>query len=252
MTKTIAFINHKGGVGKTTVCAHLAYSLAHHHQRKVLAIDFDTQANLTEILGAMEAPRTITDVLNGESADSCFFEADGLSVLASSMELANTEYDLTANNTQNALKTALEGITAPFDYILIDCPPSLGMLTMNAMIAASDVCVVSNAEYLSLRGMTNIVGVIGQMRLYNTALELSSVVVSHYDTRKSVNREVLEQLRATFANRVISPPVRSAVAVVEASSHGGTVFQIRPNADVVNDFQALTTSFINHYEKQTR
>ena len=249
MTKIIAFINHKGGVGKTTVCAHLAYSLVHQHKRRVLAVDFDTQANLTEILGAMDAPRTITDVLNGENAESCFFEADGMAVLASSMDLANAEYDLTANNTQNALKAALEGITEWFDYILIDCPPSLGMLTMNAMIAASDVCVVSNAEYLSLRGMTNIVTVVEQMRLYNPLLELSGVIVSHYDTRKSVNREVLEQLRATFAERVISPPVRSAVAVVEASSHGGTVFQIRPSADVINDFIYLTTSFIQHYEK---
>mgnify|MGYP000125438792 CR=1 FL=1 len=252
MTKIIAFINHKGGVGKTTVCAHLAYSLAHHHQKRVLAIDFDTQANLTEILGAIDAPRTVTDVLNGESAASCVYNANGVSVLASSIELANTEYELTANNTQNALKAVLGDVVQQYDFVLIDCPPSLGMLTMNAMQSATDVCVVSNAEYLSLRGMTNIVTVVEQMRLYNTALELSGVVISHYDTRKSVNREVLEQLRETFQDRVITPPVRSAVAVVEASSHGGTVFQIRPNADVVNDFQALTTSFIKHYEKQTR
>jgi chromosome partitioning protein len=252
MTKTIAFINHKGGVGKTTVCAHLAYSLTHHHSKRVLAVDFDTQANLTEILGVMQAPRTIADVLGGDSAESCIYDVNGISVLTSSMELANTEYELTANNTQNALKTALEGIATVYDYVLIDCPPSLGMLTMNAMIAASDVCVVSNAEYLSLRGMANIVSVITQMRMYNPRLELSSVVVSHYDTRKSVNREVLEQLRETFAGRVISPPVRTAVAVVEASSHGGTVFQVRPSADVTNDFNALSTSFLNHYEKQTR
>lgn len=249
MSKTIAFINHKGGVGKTTICAHLAYSLHHHHQKRVLAIDFDTQANLTEILGAMESPRSISDVLSGaETVESSIYAVSGLSVLAATIDLANIEYDLTANNTQNALKNALAGITDAYDYILIDCPPSLGMLTLNALMLATDVCVVSNAEYLSLRGMTNIVTVIQQAQMWNKELALSSLIISHYDTRKSVNREVLAALQENFDNRVLMPPVRSAVAVVEASSHGATVFQVRPNADVVNDFRALTTSFLEKYE----
>lgn len=246
--RTIAFINHKGGVGKSTICAHLAYSLAHKHKRRVLAVDFDTQANLTEILGAMEARETITDLLRGAAPASCVFDANGVAVLPASMELANVEYELTASNTQNALKTALESLKEQYDYVLIDCPPSLGMLTINALMAATDICVVSNAEYLSLRGMTNIVEVVEQIQMYNRELNLSSVVVSHYDARKGVNREVLAELQKTFDKRVIMPPIRSAVAVVEASSHGGTVFQIRPNADVTNDFFQLSEAFLKHYE----
>ncbi len=249
MTKIIAFINHKGGVGKTTICAHLAYSLHHHHQKRVLAIDFDTQANLTEILGALEAPRTISNVLSGaETAQSSIYEASGLSVLTATIDLANIEFDLTANNTQNALKKALAGVTDAYDYVLIDCPPSLGALTLNALMAATDVCVVSNAEYLSLQGMKNIVTVVQQTQLYNKELALSSIIVSHYDTRKGINREVLGKLQEAFTDRVLVPPVRSAVAIVEASSHGATVFQVRPNADVVNDFHALTTSFLEKYD----
>jgi chromosome partitioning protein len=249
MNKTIAIINHKGGVGKTTICAHLAYALTHYHNKRVLAIDFDTQANLTEVLGALEAERTVSDVLSGaETVQSSMYEVSGLSVLAASIDLANDEYDLTANGVQNALKNALEAVSGAFDYILIDCPPSLAILTMNALMAATDVCVVSNAEYLSLKGMVNITKVIEQAQLYNRNLALSSVIVSHYDTRKSVNREVLAALQEQFTDRVLLPPVRTAVAVVEASSHGATVFQVRPNADVVNDFQALATSFLENYE----
>lgn len=251
--KIIPFINHKGGVGKTTITAHLAYSLHHTHNRRVLAIDFDAQANLTEVLGASEATSGIIDVLSGtNNIQESIYNASGLSVLSTNIELANIEYELTANNTQNALKNALEAITGIFDYVLIDCPPSLGMLTINALIAATDVCVVSNAEYLSLRGMTNIVTAIEQTQLYNKTLSLSSVIVSHYDTRKSVNREVLAELQNTFQSRVLLPPVRTAVAVVEASSHGATVFQVRPNADVCNDFNQLSHSFLQHYENETR
>ncbi len=248
MTKTISFINHKGGVGKTTVTAHLAYALVHQHGKNVLCIDFDTQANLSDVCGIREPERTVADFLDGEAATSVILHVDGLHIIPSSMELANMEYTLTANNTQNAFKMALEPIAHLYDYVLIDCPPSLGLLTVNALIASTDVCVVTNAEWLALKGLANIITVVKQVQLFNQRLALSSVIVSHYDSRKAINREVFQQLQDTFAERVLLPPIRSAVAVVEASSHGGTVFQIRPNADVVNDFSALTSSFLQHYE----
>jgi chromosome partitioning protein len=239
----ISFINHKGGVGKTTITAHLGYALVHTHGKRVLCVDFDTQANLTEILGVTVAEHTIADVLaETTSARSAIADVGGVHVLPSSIDLASASFALTANNTQNALKIALEPLRDDYDYIFIDCPPSLEMLTVNAMMASTDVCIVSNAEYLALKGITNIVTVVNEVQLYNRNLALSSVAVSHYDSRKAHNREMLAELRATFGERVLLPPIRVAVAVVESSSHGGTV---------VNDFYQFTTAFLAHYEHES-
>lgn len=235
MTKIIAFINHKGGVGKTTVCAHLGYALSNYHSQRVLLVDYDHQANLTATFAQDADDGTIVSV------------AEGLDLLPATLELAQVEIALTMQGEKYALKRSLDALAGNYDYILIDCPPSLGILTVNALFAATDICIVSDCGKFSLTGLTTILDVVSGVQKQYPALRVSSAILNNYETRRSDHNEALETFRTLFPETFLEQPVRHIGAIEQSVWFGATVFDKYKTSNAVNDFQNLATLFHQKY-----
>ena len=252
MSIIISCINHKGGVGKTTVCAHLGYALAALHGQRVLLVDVDSQANLTRFFyAANEVEWSLTDVLTGTCSvqDALCTPQPNLTLLPASLNLTNVEHVLTTDNNYYALGDILRPILGNFDVVLMDCPPSLMTMTMNAMHVSTDVCVITTTDRLALEGIGAIIQAVEQVqRTNNPYLAVSSVIVSHYEQRKTVAREGLTMVQNNFtAGTVMQPSVPYSVVVQEAIWHTKTVFQYKKSSPVTLAFTELANAFAARY-----
>ncbi len=229
MTKIIAFANQKGGVGKTTSAINIAAALGIAEKRTLL-IDCDPQGNASSGVGVRknQIKTTVYDVLIGRcrAADALIrTEYQNLSVLPSGMDLAAAELELAdVENRQNRLKDPLSEIAGDFDYILIDCPPSLGMLTINALTAADGVIIPMQCEYFSLEGLSQIMMTIKQVKkLYNPSLSLTGILVTMYNGRLNLSLQVLDELKKHYADKLFSVAVTRNVRLSEAPSYGAPI-----------------------------
>jgi chromosome partitioning protein len=252
MSAIISCINHKGGVGKTTVCAHLGYALAVAHHKRVLLVDMDSQSNLTRFFYPADAVTwSLTDVFAGTCAaeSALLYPYQNLALLPASLNLTNIEHQLTTENNYHALSDILSPLRSEFDIILIDCPPSLMTMTMNAMHVSSDICVITTTDRLALEGIGAIIQATGQVQqATNPYLAVTSVIVSHYEQRKSVAREGLAIVQRHFAGQtVLEPPVPYSVSVQEAIWHTKTVFQHKKSGQAAQAFTALANNFAERY-----
>lgn len=242
--RTIALLNQKGGVGKTTVTANLGAGLAR-AGREVLLVDLDPQAHLTRGLGLIpeELERTVYDVLQGAApAKEAFVEVKGLTLLPASLALSGADLTLAGvAGRELLLRDALEDVRG-FDYVLLDCPPSLGVLTLNALTAAREVVIVTEPEFYALAGIADLVGktVETVKKRLNRGLTITGVVVNRYNARRKLAGEVTERLRAHFGEKVYRTFVRNTSALAEAPGHGKTIFEYRPTSPGAEDFAALT------------
>lgn len=198
--KVISVLNHKGGVGKTTTTINLGGALRQKGY-KVLLIDLDGQANLTESLGfSAELPQTIYGAMKGEYDLPIYEHKDGLSVVPSCLDLSAVETEL-INEAGRELILAhlIKGQKEKFDYILIDCPPSLSLLTLNALTASDRLIIPVQAQFLAMRGMAKLMQVVHkvQQRL-NSDLSIAGVLITQYDGRKNLNKSVSELVQETF------------------------------------------------------
>jgi chromosome partitioning protein len=240
---TIALINQKGGVGKTTVTMNLGAGLAQHGCR-VLMIDLDPQANLTYSLGisAHELDASVHDLLKGDVpvSDILIDRADRLQLLPSSLELSGAEMELSSvAGREFLLREALESFSEP-DYILIDCPPSLGLLTINALTSAQKIYVPVQTEFLALQGMSTLIQTIEVVqRRLNRDLRLSGIIATRYDGRKNLNREVVERIGEHFGDKVFKTLIRENVSLAESPSYGQTIFEYKPGSRGAADFLML-------------
>jgi len=232
--KVISVLNHKGGVGKTTTAINLGGALRQKGY-KVLLIDLDGQANLTESLGfSAELPQTIYE------------HKDGLSVVPSCLDLSAVETEL-INEAGRELILAhlIKGQKEKFDYILIDCPPSLSLLTLNALTASDRLIIPVQAQFLAMRGMAKLMQVVHkvQQRL-NSDLSIAGVLITQYDGRKNLNKSVSELVQETFQGKVFSTHIRNAIALAEAPTQGQDIFHYAPKSAGAEDYEGVCNELL--------
>lgn len=226
MGKIIAITNQKGGVGKTTSTINIAASLAA-TKRSVLLVDLDPQGNATSGCGIdkEEIEYHVLDVLLGEKpARECLVNAEqaGFYVLPTNSDLAAAEaHLLNEENKENRLKQALSGLVDEFDYIFIDCPPSLSILTVNALVAADSVMIPMQCEYYALEGLKALLNTIEQIKEHvNPKLEIEGLLRTMYDPRNRLAVEVSNQLHDHFGDKVYRTAIPRNVRLAEAPSYG--------------------------------
>jgi chromosome partitioning protein len=235
MGKTISIANFKGGVGKTTSTINIGAALQQ-AGKKVLLIDLDPQFNLTQSLGVSDAQRPVYGSLRGEYPLSPIRIMEGLDLIPSSLELIKAEIELAAEfKREDILNRLLANLTPQYDYILLDCPPSLGLLTINAFVASDDIYVPVEAEFLALKGYAVLSEAIGRI-----GLTIDKVFVTKYDGRKILNRNVLDTIQGSLGDAAFKTTIRENVALAEAPTQGLDIFRYAPRSIGADDYRALT------------
>lgn len=240
MSNIITIGNHKGGVGKTTSTINIGAGL-HKLGFKVLLIDLDPQANLTISLGVVDPQSTIYEYLNKESVVEPLNISKGFDIIPSSLNLASAEIELsTETGREYILSEILEPIRSNYDYILIDNPPSLGLLVLNALTASNKVFIPMQAQYLSMQGLSKFVDIINKVqRRLNKKLDIGGVFVTQYDQRKVLNRNVFETIKAHFSSQVFKTKIRENIALAEAPTAGLDIFSYSPKSKGAIDYLGL-------------
>lgn len=250
--KTIVFTNQKGGVGKTTSAVNSGAALAL-KGKKVLLVDLDPQAALTTSLGvkAHELDKTIYEVFKGTvSINDALIELErpgkNIWLLPSSLTFsaAETEFSGEAGR-EFLLKESIQQLDQEFDYILLDCPPSLGILTINGFTAADEVYIPLQTEFLPLHGMTQLMQVYGvvQKRL-NPDLQVTGIIGTMYDARKRLNRQVIDKIRSYFGDKLFNTMIRTNVSLAEAPSFGQDIFTYNQDSPGAEDYSALADEIL--------
>lgn len=252
MTRIIALVNQKGGVGKTTSTINIAAGLSRLN-RRALVIDLDPQANLTYSLGiaAHELEATVYEVLKGERlAKDTLHQAEGFDVIPASIELSGAELELSGiAGRELLLREALAPIMADYDYILLDSPPSLGILTLNGLTTAKEIFIALQTEFLAMQGMSKLLQTIEIVkRRLNQELNITGIIGTLYDNRRTLNREVIEKIREYFNDKLFNTLIRDNVALAEAPSFGLDIFSYKKDSNGAKDYLALCHEIISQEE----
>lgn len=240
MSRIIAIANHKGGVGKSTTSANVGACLSQ-MGKKVLLVDLDAQANLTEYYLKERPERTIFNSLIDEAPLPIVEIKKGLSIVPASLELIDIDTRL-ADNLDRAelLQILLEPLKDIYDYIIIDCPPSLGIITINALIAATDLYIPLTAETLPIKGLNMIADVITRVqRRKNPALKLSGIIICRWGGR-SLNKQVESSLKAKYGEIVFNTKIRENISIAEAPAFLQDIVTYAPTSHGAEDYKALT------------
>ncbi|HIY99864.1 MAG TPA: AAA family ATPase [Firmicutes bacterium] len=254
MGKVISFSNQKGGVGKTTTCVNMAAYLAR-AGKKVLLIDLDPQGNATTGLGFSKGTlkkSVYNVVIEGEEVKNNILptELEGLFLLPSNIDLAGAEVDLVyKKNRDRVLRAALEKVKAEFDFILIDCPPSLGLLTINALSAADSAIIPIQSEYYALEGLSQLMNTISLVRQHlNRSLKVEGVVLTMYDGRSLISRQIAAEIKKYFSKKLYEIVIPRNVRLSEAPSHGKPILLHDPKCMGARAYAALTEEFLKKTE----
>jgi chromosome partitioning protein len=240
MSKVISISNHKGGVGKTTSAINIGAGL-NKLGKKILLIDLDPQANLSQSLGLIEQERNIYGALRGEYKLEPIPVLKGLDVIASTLDLSGAEVELSGEaGREYILRELLEPVRGSYDYILIDSPPSLGLLTINSFTASDEVYIPLQAQYLALQGLAKLTEVLDKIKKrLNKELKVGGVIVTQYDSRKVLNRDVATTIEAHFKAEVFKTKVRDNIALAEAPAQGVDIFRYNPKSFGAIDYLSL-------------
>ena len=256
MTRVVALANQKGGVGKTTTAINLGASLAA-CERKVLLIDLDPQANATSGLGLSknEAESMYSVLLDGHGMRGIIRDTElpALHVAASSVDLVGAEVELSdADDRQFRLRKAIEPVAGDYDYVLIDSPPSLGLLTVNGLTAADSVLVPMQCEYFAMEGVSQLLNTIERVRdALNPSLEIEGIVLTMYDDRMNLARQVAQEVRAHFGEKVYETVIPRNVRLGEAPSFGKPIILYDIRSRGSEAYVSLAKEFIRRAESVT-
>ncbi len=248
----ISLLNHKGGVGKTTSTINIGAGLVE-LGKKVLLLDLDPQANLTLSLGIPRQKYTIYEALRGESELVPYSAKPGLDVVTSSLDLSGAEMELVNEaGREYLLRELFAPIVEDYDYILIDCPPSLGLLTLNALTSSRFVYIPLQTEFLALQGLAKIKQVIDKVKFrLNKNLEIGGVIATMYDSRRVLNRDVVETIHKYFEEKVFKTYIRDNVALAEAPAQRKDIFGYAPKSIGADDYFELCKEIIARTEGVT-
>lgn len=246
MGKTLAISNRKGGVGKTTTAINIGAALAR-KGRRVLLVDIDQQASLSKALGLREVARSSYDMMTGGcTAGEAIVTRSGYDVIPASEDLAGADGEL-ANvpGREVILREALDPIAKDYDFIIIDCPPGLGLMTVNALVAADDLFIPLQAEPMSLEGLSALLDAVELIqRRLNRSLRIAGVMVTRYNQRRKVSREILETITGHFPAAIFKTPIRENVTLAEAPGHGLDIFEYDSKSAGAADYLAIADEII--------
>jgi len=246
VARIIAMVNQKGGVGKTTTAVSMSYALAELHQQRTLLVDIDTQANATSSLGfSPEALETsIYDVLMRQKTlpEVVLQKTERLSVAPANLDLSG----LHAKDVNFAEKFLTPDEVAPYDFVIIDCPPSLGALTVMALAGATEVIIPVQAQYLALEGTATLLKTIELIRRkLNRRLKIGGVVCTMYDGRTKLSRSIYEKLLEHFGPLVFQTRITRDVRLEECPAYGLSIFEFAPRSRGATLYRELATEVLN-------
>ncbi len=259
MGKLISVANQKGGVGKTTTTINLSTLLAK-KGKKVLLIDADPQGNATSGVGAEKDIELSTyDVLVGETEIEETLEdtmIEGLKVCPSNINLAGAEVELVSMmSREQRLKEKLESVKEEFDYILIDCPPSLGLITLNAFTASDSVLIPVQCEYYALEGLGQLINTINLVKKHlNKGIEVEGALLTMYDARTNLSNQVVKEVKKYFNDKVYKTVIPRNVRLSEAPSYGMPITEYDPRSKGARSYEKFTREFlkINETERKAK
>ncbi|MGI5986271.1 MAG: ParA family protein [Oscillospiraceae bacterium] len=247
MGKIIAVVNQKGGVGKTTTCVNLCAALQLRGKR-ILLCDCDPQGNSTSGIGVDKStsPNTYDIIMNGEKAENAIVKTKYCSLIPANRELSGALVELVnMEEREFVLKRALEPIKNKYDYIFIDCPPSLELLTLNALCAADSIIVPVQCEYYALEGLTDLISTVKAInKRLNPELKLEGIVMTMYDPRTKLSLEVESEIKKFFGNKVYSTKIPRNVRLSEAPSHGKPVIAYDMSSKGSRAYFQLASEFV--------
>lgn len=257
MGKIIAIANQKGGVGKTTTSVNLSSLLAN-KGKKVLLIDADPQGNATSGLGLeKDVEKSLYDVLiNEEPVENTLQDTieKNLKICPSNMNLAGAEVELVSQmSREHRLKEQLEGIKDKFDYIFIDCPPSLGLITLNSFTAADSVLIPVQCEYYALEGLGQLINTINLVKKHlNKSLEIEGAILTMYDIRTNLSNQVVKEVKRYFDNKVYKTVIPRNVRLSEAPSFGMPITIYDPKSKGAKSYEKLAKEFLKMQEAKEK
>ena len=246
MRQIISIVNHKGGVGKTTSVSSLGVALARMGKR-VLLVDLDAQGNLTDTLTKTPGDRSIYDSLRTLETLPVVNIREGLDLCPSSIDLVSMDLEVADKKEREyRLSRLLQGLD--YEYILLDCPPSLGLLTINALTASAKVIILLTPEALPAKGLGTLLDIIERTReTLNPGLSLGGILITRYNRRK-INRLVEETLRETFGDSVFKTKIRENVDISESPLQGMDIYSYSPNSIGAKDYESLAMEVVSKLE----
>ena len=251
MARIITLSNHKGGVGKTTSAINIGAGL-NKLKKRVLLIDLDPQANLSQSLGVMDPKFTIYGALRG------FYKLEPIRILKnfdivpSSIDLSGAELEMIGEpGREYILRQTIEPVKANYDFIIIDSPPSLGLLTLNCLTASDEVLIPLQAQFLALQGLVKLIEVIKKIQIrLNTDLTIGGVFITQYDHRKILNKNVSETIKDHFKNKVFKTKIRDNIAIAEAPSKGLDIFRYNSKCYGAKDYLSLCKEIVKNKQSK--